>query len=177
MQRELWARGRKLGTLLPRGTAILWLGLMLLILLSLPLFALFASMMSERARLRAALVAAQHVSAEPASLETLLALRAAAVEGTSAELAIARALHPLPWPVVLERVLPSPAAGVRLVGLSQRGQEIQLRAIASAEASLAAYEAHLRASPLFRSVSVQRSLTAPGALTFTATLTLAEYAT
>ncbi len=176
MERTFRARARKLGTLLPRGTAILLLGLAILLLLSLPLFALFASMMADRARLRSAVVAAQVVGAEPATLEALRALRAAAAEGATIEDLLAGAAHAaVPWQAILERVVPPATAGVRLVALTQHGAEIEVRALADAEPSLAAYEARLRGSSLFRSVTLQRGLAQPGAIAFTLTLTLREY--
>lgn len=176
MAPEVRARHRKLGNLLPKGTAILGAAFVALVLLSLPLFAVFANMLGERGRLRTAVVAAQLAGAQPGTLEAHIALREAAAQSAISEEALANAALGVPWQAVLERVAPPDASGVRIVGLTQQGALIQVRALADSEASLSAYEARLRGTPLFQSATLQRGLAQPGALAFTVTIQVQGYA-
>ncbi len=160
----------------PQSAAILWLGVVLLILLSLLLLSLYAGMSNDCSRLRAAVVAAQVVGAEPAALEELWALRSAAVESAADETTLLRAASGgIAWTALLEHILPPAQAGVHLLSFEQHGAEIQLQAEADGEAALLAYVQRLRASTFFLSVEFERGLAAGSPAAFTVTLHLRAY--
>ncbi len=169
---------------LPQGAALLWLATAVLVLLSLPLFALFASMRADVSRLQAAIIQAQARSASPATQEELAALRQAAASGLASDESVSTAVAAavqggVPWTAVLERILPSQGTGVSLAALEQRGSELRLRGSASSEAALTAYLARLSAASIFSSVQAERNVASqpvgPGPLAFTVTLRVRGY--
>ncbi len=143
-----------LPSLLPQGAAVLWLAVAVLVLLSLPLFALFASFLGDVSRLQAAVVAAHAAAVSPATAEELAALQAQAAlsaaveEGMQAVVVSGGAA----WGVVLERIIPLPSSGISLTGLEQHGADISLRGRAIHESALTAYVARLQTAPAFASV-------------------------
>ncbi|HOG47872.1 MAG TPA: PilN domain-containing protein [Anaerolineae bacterium] len=151
-----------LAALLPQGAAVLWLAAAALLLLSLPLFALFDGMRADVTRLRVAIVQAQAESVSSATAEELAALRQAAASGLAAEeqvsAAIAAAGLGVPWNAVLERALPVPADGISLTALEQRGAELRIQGLAGSEAALATYLARLGAAPVFDSAQAERGV-------------------
>lgn len=165
-----------------RGAAILWLAVAALVLLSLPLFVLFANLRSEVANLQAAIVAAQVALAQPLSSEELAALQAAAASNDAVEAglqgSIADAAQGAPWQALLECIVPPPSLPVRLTGLHQLGADLTVQGLAG-EAALSAYVARLSGTPLFDLVACQPATgatpTADGAIPFSVALRLRGY--
>jgi Tfp pilus assembly protein PilN len=150
-----------------RGAAVLWLTAATLVLLALPLFALFASLRADVARLQAAVVEAQVAAASPAPAEDLATLRAAAASGLTTEASVQAALAGrtgVAWVAVLERIVPPAPAKVSLTGLQQRGCDLAIHGQAIDEPALLTYLARLQGSPLFEAVQLQSTAGAGGTI-------------
>lgn len=164
---------------LPRGSAILWLALALLILLAVPLFALAASLRADVAQLRRAAHAAQAAAASPPPVETLTSLQAGATGSMAAEATLEAALdgNP-PWRAILERIVPPPTAAVRLSRLEQSGLDLSIEGVAANDLAFRAYLGHLQGTPLLDLATLQASTnsTSGGAVAFSIRARLRSYA-
>jgi len=155
----------------PRGAVLLWGAAAVLVLLSLPLFALFDAEQNDVGRLQAAIVQAQISRILPPSGEEISALRATATAVADAEDRLLRAVEsagrkPVSWPAVMECVIPPASSQIQLISLRQEQATLNIQGIAEGELALLAYVARLRGSPLFDDVQlISQAVTATPAPT------------
>lgn len=158
-----------------RGALTLWLAAAALALVFVVLFALFDAQQGDVWRLQTTVVEAQSARVLPVPAAETAALRATAAEAIAAEeslyAAIARAAHGgVPWPAVLQRLVPAPPSEVRLTSLTEHQGSLVVQGIAASEPALAVYVARLRGSLLFDSVQLESAT-----LNFAVSLHVKEY--
>jgi len=149
---------------LPRGAALLWLALAVLILLSVPLFALLADLRAQVAQLRNAAAGAQVSGAVAPSSQALAALQAGAARSMATEDSLEGAADAnIAWRAVLERVVPAPSAGVRITCLRQHGLDLTVEGVAADDPSFRAYLGRLQGTPLIDLTTLQASTSSASA--------------
>ncbi len=144
-----------------RGALVLWAAAAGLAMLFVPLFGLYDGLQGEITRQQMAVVEAQVARVAPVTEQELASLRAAAAEAAAVEEYVQSTLARMsqggvPWRAVLQCVVPQPGSGVQLTELSQEQGRLLIHGVATDEAALAAYAAHLRGSPLFDEVQIER---------------------
>jgi len=163
-RRSFWPSG------LPRGAALLWLALVLLILLSVPLFGLLAGLRTEVAQLRLAALTAQISGAVAPAGRPLAAAEVAAGQLAAAQATVEAAVgNPIPWRAILERAMPEPGVAVGLTSLQQDGATLAIAGVAADDSAFADYLARLQGTALFDVATLEASTssTSGGQVAFT----------
>jgi Tfp pilus assembly protein PilN len=141
----------------PHGALTLWLASAGLSLLFVILYAAFSALQADVARLQGLVLTAQVLRVSEVPPEELAALRESADKLSAAEQVVQGALAKgqrgaVPWPAVMQRVIPVPPSEVQITSLVQSGATLTIRGTAAGAQALTAYLGRLRGSALFSDV-------------------------